>query len=232
VLLNYFGQTVTQDCDLCDVCDNPRQKFDGTELVLKALSAIVRTKQSFGMGYIVDILVGSHNQRLLANEHDRLPTFGIGKDQTRDNWFVFLKDMVNLGLLQIAYEDFRKLKLTPLAMEVLQKGAKVELFTPGSASSKPNKTTSTKTKRGAKSDRINDLDEDSSRLFEELREYRKQVARRTEVPPFVIFSDATLLNMVEDRPTNKEEFSQLSGVGAHKLELYWDGFTHIINEFE
>lgn len=232
VLLNYFGEAVEADCGLCDVCDNPRAKFDGTEITQKALSAIVRTKQGFGMNYIVDILVGSNNQRVILNGHENLPTFGVGSDLSREKWFIYLKDMVNIGLIDIAYDDYRKLRVTPKALKVLKNEEKVELFTSQEAPVKSTKTEKGKLTKAGKKALLSDLDESGQQLFEKLRVYRKELATQNSVPPFVVFSDATLIAIVESKPIDKQQFSQLSGVGAHKLELYWEGFTGVVKDFK
>jgi len=223
VLLNYFGDTLDEDCGKCDCCDNPRDKMDGTVIAQKILSAIGRTGQQYGANYILDILRGNTSDRIRTNQHDRLPTFGIGKNVEKEAWTYYLNQLIDLGIVKTVYtEKFKFLRFSAEALEIIQHNKKVEL----TAYQLPEKH--------IKKDRQKqtfDLDETQTRLFEELRILRKKLAEQEKVPAFVIFGDATLLNMVSLIPLTVDDFSYVSGVGKRKQEKYGDIFVQTIQTF-
>jgi len=223
VLLNYFGDKMEQDCQKCDCCDNPRDKMDGTVITQKILSAIGRTGQQYGAGYILDILRGNTSDRIRTNQHDTLPTFGIGKDIEREAWTYYVNQLIDLGIINTIYtEKFKFLRFSPEALEILQQQKKVELI----CYQKPQKQVKKEHQKQSF-----DLNETQARLFEELKILRKTLAKQENVPAFVIFGDATLLNMISLMPTNVEDFGYVSGVGKRKQAKYGDIFVKTIQSF-
>jgi ATP-dependent DNA helicase RecQ len=221
VLLQYFQEKSTQDCLNCDCCDSPRAKIDGTTLTQKIMSAIYRTDQRFGIGYIVDVLLGISNERMVRHGHDKLPTFGIGKDASKEEWMFYTNQLIDLGLVVIKYDGFIKtLALSESAMDILQSKSTIDLIKYIPKDSK-TKTTKSKTKTTG-------LSEEDSELFEKLRQKRKEISVREGVPAFVVFGDQTLVYIAKLKPTTKSEFSNISGVGQKKLDKYSKEFIEVI----
>jgi ATP-dependent DNA helicase RecQ len=220
VLLQYFGEKVTSDCHNCDCCSFPRAKIDGTVLAQKIMSAIYRTDQRFGVGYIVDILLGVPNERMQKYGHTILPTFGVGADVEKNAWMYYTNQLIDLGLVDVHYEGFIKtLRLNPAAMPILTGTETMELIQ-YQIQDKPNKTKQKVKKLGL-------LDADIE-LFEHLKQLRKMIASREEVPAFVVFGDATLVEIARKKPTNRDQFLQISGVGVTKLEKYSQEFLAVV----
>jgi ATP-dependent DNA helicase RecQ len=223
VLLQYFQEKITTDCGNCDCCDFPRDKIDGTVIAQKIMSAIFRTEQRFGIGYIVDLLVGISNDRILKYGHNKLPTFGIGKDMDKEIWMFYTNQLIDLGLITVVYDGFIKtLALGESANEVLSSKKKVELikFKPKEEKvrvhrSKPNM----------------ELSDDDMELFEQLRERRGEIAKREKVPAFVVFGDQTLCFIAKNRPLDMEEFGNISGVGSVKLKKYGREFVQVVQQY-
>lgn len=221
VLLQYFRESMIKDCGNCDRCANPPAKIDGTELAQKIMSAIYRTDQRYGVGYIVDILLGVSNDRMVKNGHINLPTFGIGKDLEKQEWMNYVNQLIDLGLVDIKYDGFIKtLSLNEKSKIVLTGGGntdlveyKAKIATPAKAKDKKHKDI---------------LSADQQIVFDKLRELRKEIATREDVPAFVIFGDAALVDMAQSMPKNKKEFAEISGVGKLKLEKYADEFLEVI----
>jgi ATP-dependent DNA helicase RecQ len=220
VLLQYFQEKMEVDCGNCDCCDFPRAKIDGSVLAQKIMSAIFRTQQRFGIGYIVDLLLGVSNQRMSKYGHDKLPTFGIGKDLPKEVWVFYANQLIDLGLVTVVYDGFIKtLALGATANEVLTGNQKLELikFKPKAEvvrirKSKPNM----------------ELSDSDLQLFEQLREKRSEIAKREKIPAFVVFGDQTLYCIAKNRPTNLEQFAQISGVGSVKLGKYGTDFLQVL----
>jgi ATP-dependent DNA helicase RecQ len=221
ILLQYFQEKTDMDCGNCDCCDFPRDKIDGTVNSQKIMSAIFRTEQRFGIGYIVDLLLGVSNDRMVKYGHDKLPTFGIGKDVEKEIWMFYTNQLIDLGLITVVYDGFIKtLALGEGSNEVLSGSKKVELikFKP-----KEEKIKVRKTKPNM------ELSDDDMELFEKLRERRGEIARREKVPAFVVFGDQTLYFIAKSRPTDMEEFANISGVGSVKLKKYGREFLEVVN---
>ncbi len=222
VLLRYFQEKVVKDCGNCDMCESPAPKIDGLEISQKIMSAISRTGQKFGSGYIVDILVGNETDRAKKYGHDKLPTFGIGKNLTSEEWFAYINQLIDLGLVDINYEGFIKtLGLNSESLPILKGLEKIELvkYEKVSAKRKEKKKNTTKKKF--------DLSDEQVEIFDKLRELRKELATLEEVPAFVIFSDKSLISMVELQPKTHEEFGEVLGVGKHKQDKFWKQFTEL-----
>ncbi len=213
-LLEYFSETTNENCGNCDNCTTEFEKFDGTIIAQKALSAAVRTGQVFGAGYLIDLLRGSKSQRMRL-EHLNLKTYGVGADISKEDWSAYFRDLIAQGYLQKAVGEFPTLSVTEMGQEVLAGTRKVEL----------HKLTYADLRRSG-SETI-DYDKD---LFEELRRVRMWFADREGVPPYVIFSDATLVEMAAFLPQQQDEIAKLSGVGAFKLEKYCPAFLKAIKQ--
>jgi ATP-dependent DNA helicase RecQ len=215
VLLGYFGDRLELDCGNCDICESPPERFDATDDARKALSCVFRVGQRFGMGHVIDVLRGSQNHRMLELKHDKLSTFGIGKDRSQEEWGSLLRQLVHLGYLEQDLANFSVLKLTERARPVLRGEELLEL-------ARPRDTQVVEQRSAAKKPTYD------SALFQELRVLRKKIADEQQVPPFVVFGDATLAEMAAKLPRNKEELLKVIGVGQHKLARYGDAFLRVI----
>jgi ATP-dependent DNA helicase RecQ len=221
VLLNYFGESSQKPCGNCDICIDPPKQFDGTELARKALSCVYRVNQSFGMNHVIDVLRGSQTSRIHELGHDKLSTYGIGKDQSHDYWLSILRQLVHCGLLQQDISQHSVLKLQEAARAVLRAEQHLKLAVPRLEQTKSSGSSS-KTTAPQNYDR---------KLFARLKVLRKTIAERDDVPPFVVFSDATLIEMAQACPTNSVEFLAISGVGQTKLGRYGADFLDLISDY-
>ncbi len=223
VLLNYFNEDTVEDCGNCDVCDHPPEYFDGTLVAQKALSAVTRLKQKVATGMLIDVLRGSNRKALLDRGFQHIKTYGSGSDIPRNMWEFYIRQLVNLGYLSIAYDDYNSLKLTNASTQVLFHGKKVKLVRLSSVTRKSTK----KAKPGQpeKRERVRDA------LFEEMRILRRDLAQKIGVPPYIIFSDRTLEEMAAARPTTPVSMRRISGVGDQKLEKFGDQFIKIIENY-
>jgi len=219
ILLSYFGELVTENCGNCDICKNPPTFFDGTILAQKALSAIVRLKESEPLAVIVDFLRGSRNAYIYEKNYQELKTYGIGDDVSWYDWNQYLIQLINLGYCEIAFHQHNKILLTPFAKKVLFEGEKVKLTTVVKKVIDKSEIKEAKPKVVKNS------------LFETLRKLRSEIAKEEEVPAYVIFSDASLRQMEVLRPMSDEDFLAVEGVGKAKLEKYGDTFIKAIIEF-
>ncbi|WPR70685.1 DNA helicase RecQ [Flavobacterium sp. NG2] len=219
ILLSYFGEIVTQNCGNCDICKNPPAFFDGTILAQKALSAIIRLKESEPLPVIVDFLRGSKNAYIFEKEYQNLKTYAVGADVSWYDWNQYLIQLINQGYCEIAFHQQNKIKLTPLAHEVLFNGEKVQLTTVQKATAE--KVTIKESKVKPKNDS----------LFEMLRKIRYDLSKEESVPAYVIFSDAVLKEMEINRPMSDDELLAIDGVGKVKLEKYGHIFIKAIIDF-
>ena len=220
ILLSYFGELVTENCGNCDICKNPPTFFDGTILAQKALSAIVRLRESESLAVIVDFLRGSRNAYIYEKNYQELKTYGIGADVSWYDWNQYLIQLINLGYCEIAFHQHNKILLTPFAKKVLFEGEKVKLTTVVKKVIDKNEAKEAKPKAAKNS------------LFETLRKLRYEIAQEEEVPAYVIFSDASLRQMEVLRPMSDEDFLAVEGVGKAKLEKYGTDFINVIIEFQ
>lgn len=219
ILLNYFGELISEDCGNCDVCKNPPQFFDGTIIAQKALSAVARLEGQEPIGTVIDVLRGAQNNIIFDKGYQNIKTYGIAKDIAWLDWKQYMTQLINQGYLEIAFHENNKLKLTPFAKEVLFKGKKVALANLVEAE-KVLKEQKVKTPKASKNS-----------LFERLRLLRLEIAREEDVPAYQIFNDATLKEMEAERPMSDEEFIQINGVGRRKLEAYGYQFIKEIIAF-
>lgn len=216
-LLGYFGETLEQDCGNCDICLNPPERYEATEDAQKILSCVYRVGQRFGAKHVIDVLRGSSSQRITDLRHDQLSTYGIGKDQSTDNWSSLIRQLIHLGYINQDVANYSVLKLTETARPVLRGEHALELTRPRI------KATSKKAPRK----RAIDLDYDEQ-LFEILKLQRKEIAKQAKVPPFVVFNDNSLIEMAFYFPSTEEAMLEINGVGQHKLEKYGHRFIEII----
>ena len=218
ILLRYFGENFHGNCRNCDNCLTPKAMEDWTVESQKFLSCVARVKERFGSGHIIDILRGSMNKKILQHDHDKLSTHGIGKDRSLDEWRQLGRSLIHQGFLAQTTDGYAILKLNDRSWEVLR--GQMQVLLPIERDLEP----------------VSDRQESAERsvdveiLFERLRLLRKNLADEQEVPPYVIFSNATLNQMAEQQPTTRKDFAKLSGVGEKKLEQYADDFMAIILE--
>ncbi len=225
-LLAYFGETLPDRCGNCDNCLTPVASWDATEACRKALSCVSRTGQRFGAGYLIDVLRGLENERIQRFGHDRIPTHGVGADLDPYSWRSVFRQLVARGLLSVDMEGYGSLKLTESSRPVLRGEEEVLMrrdLRPGRAAKKR------KPKEPLPPPDPATWDEE---LWEALRARRTDLAKTQKVPPYVIFHDSTLREMVEQRPRTLEEFERLSGVGETKLRRYGEEFLAVIAEPE
>jgi ATP-dependent DNA helicase RecQ len=225
-LLSYFGEKRLRACDNCDNCLEPPETWDGTTAAQKALSCVYRTGQRFGVAHLVDVLVGNSTEKVLQFGHDRLPTFGVGNDLSDLQWRGVFRQLAAAGFLAVDLEGYGGLKLTAQSKAVLKGEERVTLRV--QAAKKPKKLRRDTGSNGARSAENNGIAPENAALWEALREVRLALAREQGVPPYVIFHDATLQEMLSHRPTNLDEMGMISGVGARKLEKYGEAFLKVL----
>lgn len=226
ILLSYFGETTDKDCGNCDVCKNPPERFDGTTLVQKALSGIARTNQQIGTTTLVDILKGFNNAEVKEKGYDQLKTYGVGRDVPARDWHDYLLQMLQLGYFEIAYNESNHLKITKIGHNVLFGKEKATLV----IIKREDAKTKTSKKKAAKETIIEKpifTDQDEI-IFEELRVLRKKLADEQAVPAYIVLSDKVLHLISNIRPTNIEQFGEISGIGEYKKEKYGKDFVNLI----
>ncbi|NLS14781.1 ATP-dependent DNA helicase RecQ [Vibrio sp. SM6] len=217
VLLHYFGEYRPQACGNCDICLDPPKHFDATEQVRKALSCVYRVNQAYGIGYVVEVLRGMQNVRVRENGHDKISTYGLGREQSHDYWVSIFRQLIHKGLLMQNITRNSTLQLTSEARPVLRGDLSVELAVPRLDTAV----------RAAKANKLSNKNYDKA-LFAKLRKLRKSIADEDGLPPYVVFSDATLIDMADILPTSYGEMLAVSGVGQRKLEKYADPFLDLI----
>ncbi|HGN1704703.1 TPA: ATP-dependent DNA helicase RecQ [Providencia rettgeri] len=219
VLLNYFGENRQQPCGNCDICLDPPKQYDGLIDAQKALSSIYRVGQRFGIGYIVEVLRGANNQRIRDLGHDKLPVYGIGKEQTNEHWVSVLRQLIHLGMITQNITHFSALQLTEAARPILRGEAALQLAVPRVLVAK-SRNQQNKIYHGNY----------DKKLFAKLRKLRKSIADEENIPPFVVFNDATLIEMAEHTPTSSVELLLINGVGERKLERFGEAFMTLIRD--
>ena len=225
ILLNYFSEDHGEDCGNCDVCANPPERFDGTVLAQKALSAVARVRESTGLGMTIDILRGSARKDVISNGYDQIKTYGAGRDLSTYDWNQYFGQLISLGYLYVAHEDFNKLRLAPAARRVLFDGERVELVKFQTIRDRQKQEEVRTAKRAA-------APRSRNSLFDALRELRRTLAREASIPPYLIFSDKTLEEMAAAEPTSERELARINGVGEVKLARFGDHFIQAIKNFD
>lgn len=219
VLLNYFGEFRNETCGNCDICLDPPKRFDGTEAAQKALSCVYRVNQSFGIGYVVEVLRGMNTARIREHGHDKLSTYGLGQEHSHEYWVSIIRQLIHSGFLNQNIVRSSTLQLTEEARPLLRGEVPLELAVPRLDMAA----------RSAKSDKLSSRHYDK-KLFAKLRKLRKAIADEDDIPPYVVFNDATLIDMAEVLPTSAGEMLAVNGVGQRKLEKYADPFLDLIQE--
>ncbi|MFO1138060.1 MAG: DNA helicase RecQ [Paracoccus sp. (in: a-proteobacteria)] len=214
-LLRYFGEEPSP-CGNCDICDNPPATFDGTEAVQKALSAMLRTGQTFGAGHVIDVLTGTMTERIRQRGHDQLPTFGVGRDLGKAQWQGIIRQMLGLDLIRPDPERHGGLAITLAAHPVLRGEIRVTLRHDPAARARSSTVIRTQ------------VDDEDAPLLSALKARRRALAEAARVPAYVIFADRTLIEMAQSRPQTLDEMARISGVGAKKLESYGAAFLGVI----
>lgn len=225
ILLSYFGEDQSEDCGNCDICRNPPERFDGTIIAQMALSAVYRLREATGLSTTIDVLRGSGRKEIIAKGYDKIKTYGAGRKYTPIDWQHYLSQLINLGYLYIAYEQKGALRLTPASRRVLFEGEPVELVRMATLKERQEASKKKPTVPVGERPRVRDA------LFEQLRQLRKSLARERGLPPYVIFSDATLEEMAARRPLDDSAMARISGVGEKKLVEYAPAFLDIIRTF-
>jgi len=214
-LLAYFGETAAP-CGNCDLCDTPPEVFDATEPVRKALSAILRTQETFGAGHLIDILTGNATDKVRERGHDGLPTFGVGRELSRPQWQALFRQMMGHDLVRPDAERHGALRMTDIARPILRGEAQIILRrdTVARAQSRPVAKAL--------------VNEEDAPLLSALKAKRRALAEAARVPPYIIFNDRTLIEMAETRPASLDAMAHITGVGARKLESYGAEFLAVI----
>lgn len=229
ILLNYFGEVSDHDCGNCDVCNNPPQHFDGTIIVKKALSAIMRTKQHVGFTTTIDILRGTMSADVAANRYDLLKTFGVGHDVPARDWRDYLLQMLQMGFIEIAYTEDNHLKVTELGREALFGDKEVELAMIRREDRRKKKIK--QEQQELPMQYSNTSKAEDSDLFKILRKLRQNIAEENNWPAYVVMSDKTLHALATEKPTTLNAFSNIYGIGEYKLKTYGKRFVDVIKDY-
>ncbi|CAK9890654.1 MULTISPECIES: DNA helicase RecQ [Pseudomonas] len=222
-LLNYFDEELPQPCGHCDNCIDGVQTWDATEPARQALSAVYRTGQRYGVGHLVDVLLGRDNEKIRNFGHEKLAVYGVGKDRSEHDWRSLFRQLVARGLADIDLEGYGGLRLSDTCRPLLRGDVSLELrkdLKPQSSSkggSSSGGSPASQLVRG-----------DEREQWEALRTLRRKLAEEHGVPPYVIFPDSTLLEMLRSQPTSLSEMGRVSGVGARKLERYGEAFLEVL----
>lgn len=226
ILLNYFGESHHKPCGNCDTCINPVETWDGTVVAQKALSCVYRSEQRFGVAHLIDILLGKENDKIERFGHQQLSTYGIGKELNMAQWRSVFRQLIAAGLLTADMEQYGALKLTEKSRTVLKGEQKLLLR-------KELKQLNNKHRSESKPTQYNEsIKQQNQELWEALRSCRYDLAKENDLAPYMVFHDATLMEMMTRLPQNEQQFAQISGVGKHKLELYAEAFLQIIKNHQ
>jgi ATP-dependent DNA helicase RecQ len=222
-LLGYFGEKYPAPCSNCDNCSRTVEAWDGTVAAQKALSCVYRTGQRFGAAHLTDVLTGNPNRRILSLRHDRIKTFGAGSELSRQQWRSVFRQLLAAGLLSVNPGTISGYRLTDKSWPVLKGECKVRFR------KDPRPAADEKIKSGSAGPGPDFADDDARALFEKLRRLRLDISKKLGVPPYVVFHDKTLKEMVAQRPKSREEFLWISGVGQQKAGRFADAFLKAIN---
>jgi ATP-dependent DNA helicase RecQ len=226
-LLAYFGEKLDADCGHCDNCIAPPQAIDGTEIAQKALSCVYRTGQRYGVGHLTRVLRGEEDERVIALGHSALSVFGIGRELDERQWRAVFRQLVASGLLATDADGYGVLRLSAASRGVFRGDVRVALRKPVDAA---ERRAAKRGQRGERKRASLDIAPHETGLWDALRDTRARLARAQGVPAYVIFHDATLLQMLRERPRDIDALSAVSGVGAAKLARYGESFLQTLNE--
>ncbi|MGG5415398.1 ATP-dependent DNA helicase RecQ [Edwardsiella tarda] len=219
VLLNYFGEGRQESCNNCDICLDPPKRYDGLVDAQKALSTVARVGQRFGIGYVVEVLRGANSARIRELGHDKLSVYGIGREHTIEHWVSILRQLIHLGLVTQNIALHSALQLTEAARPVLRGEVALPLAVP--------RVINLKARSSMQKSYAGNYDR---KLFAKLRKLRKAIADEENIPPYVVFNDATLLEMAEQMPLRAGDLLSINGVGQRKLERFGAPFMSLIRE--
>ena len=227
ILLNYFGETSDMNCCNCDVCQTPPTTFDGTELVQKALSAIIRTDEQIGFTLAIDILHGNFSPELVSRGYNQIKTFAAGRDVPVRDWRDYLLQMLQMGYIEIAYNEDNHLHVTPLGQDVLHGKAKVQLV----VVSREARTRGRQKQTAEEATTAASATTEHMELFEQLKTLRKEIANENNFPAYVVMSDKSLHALATDMPTTLSAFGNTYGIGEHKCNTYGERFIGLIQQY-
>lgn len=227
ILLNYFGETSDMNCCNCDVCQTPPTTFDGTELVQKALSAIIRTDEQIGFTLAIDILHGNFSPELVSRGYNQIKTFAAGRDVPVRDWRDYLLQMLQMGYIEIAYNEDNHLHVTPLGQDVLHGKAKVQLV----VVSREARTRGRQKQNAEEATTTASATTEHMELFEQLKTLRKEIANENNYPAYVVMSDKSLHALATDMPTTLSAFGNTYGIGEHKCNTYGERFIGLIQQY-
>ena len=227
ILLNYFGETSDMNCCNCDVCQTPPTTFDGTELVQKALSAIIRTDEQIGFTLAIDILHGNFSPELVSRGYNQIKTFAAGRDVPVRDWRDYLLQMLQMGYIEIAYNEDNHLHVTPLGQDVLHGKAKVQLV----VVSREARTRGRQKQTAEEATTTASATTEHMELFEQLKTLRKEIANENNYPAYVVMSDKSLHALATDMPTTLSAFGNTYGIGEHKCNTYGERFIGLIQQY-
>lgn len=233
ILLSYFGDTMEHDCGNCDVCRNPPERFDGTIIIQKAMSAIARTNQQIATGTLIEILRGNFTQEISEKEYDKIKTFGAGRDIPSRHWQNYLLQMLNMGYIEIAYNENNHLKITELGAKVLygKQNAELVVIKEDEFSNKQYKKNNIGTSPvQIKKNAYGNLENEDS-LFETLRLLRLKLAEQEAIPPYIVMSDSTLQSLCDKKPITMEALDDISGFSEYKKKKYGRDFVNAIKKY-
>ena len=235
ILLNYFGEQTDHDCDNCDICQNPPQRFDGTRLCQMALSAMKRTSEQIRISTTIEIVKGILSPEVKRKGYNQLKTFGVGRDTSVNDWQDYLLQMLQMGLFEIAYDEQQHTKVTPLGEDVLYGRKDVELSVVDRSvkeeAKKPKKRLHLEIPAISIPGLPPTTGAEDPKLFEALRQLRLQCAQEEGFPPYIVFSDKVLHSLAQLKPTTLEQFGFVSGVGEHKKQKYGERFVALIRRY-
>ena len=240
ILLNYFGETSDKSCGNCDVCHTPPQTFDGTIIVQKALSAIMRTGEQIGFTVAIDILRGSMSPEVVSHGYNQFKTFAAGRDIPHRDWHDYLLQMLQMGFVEVAYNERlrvgakagmdRHIHVTELGKEVLQGKRAVQL----AVINREDFSVKARRKRQQEEQRMSSVPverNEDKELFEKLREVRKRIADEHQWPAYVVLSDRSLHHLATEKPTTLAAFGNVFGIGEHKRDTFGAQFIEVIKEY-
>ena len=234
ILLNYFSEQTDHDCGNCDICENPPQRFDGTRYVQMALSAVKRTDEQIRISTIVEILKGMRSPSVVRHQYDQLKTFGVGKDISSGDWQDYLLQMLQMGFIEIAYNENNRVKITDIGLDVLFGRKETQLCVIDHRTKEEPKR-KTRLRLEIPSITIPGLPPttgvEDPKLFEALRDLRMTCANEEGFPPYIIFNDKVLHSLATIKPTSLEQFGHISGIGEHKKQKYGDRFVTLIKKY-
>lgn len=229
-LLSYFNERYEHDCGNCDVCLNPPERFDATIVCQMALSAIVRTGGKEGLSTIIDILRGSAKTDIVAKGYNTLRTYGVGRDLSAAAWNAYMLQMLQMGIIDVAYDDYNHLRVTQFGWEIL-KGARRQVMLSKFSYTDRRATAAAAKEKKPRQGQLQDMPPADKELFEQLKATRLAIAKAQKIPPYIVFSDKVLDVIARHRPTTREEFSCLYGIGEKKTEMYWRPFTAAVKDY-